>query len=132
MIRALASLPLVIFLAGCDRVPKAEAAASRSENSLAPAPDPALIDRGRQVFLMRTCVMCHTVRGTVAQATVGPDLTHLASRRTIAAGTLPNTTGHLAGWILNPHNLKSQTRMPPTALSSEELHALLAFLQSLK
>jgi cytochrome c oxidase subunit 2 len=88
--------------------------------------------RGREVFLRAPCIMCHTVRGTTAMGRVGPDLTHVASRKTIAAGTLPNTRGHLAGWILNPQNVKPGSKMPPTALSSEDLHSLLAFLESLK
>jgi cytochrome c oxidase subunit 2 len=63
---------------------------------------------------------------------VGPDLTHLASRKTIAAGTLPNTRGHLAGWILNPQNVKPGSKMPPTLLASEDLHALVAYLETLR
>lgn len=87
--------------------------------------------RGRDVFLGGPCALCHTIRGTRALATVGPDLTHLASRKTIA-GSLPNTRGNLAGWILNPQNLKVGSQMPPTQLSPDDLHALLAYLESLK
>lgn len=58
--------------------------------------DPAAA-QGKQVFMTHSCVMCHTVRGTAANAKLGPDLTHLASRQTIAAGTLPNNRGNLAG-----------------------------------
>ena len=90
------------------------------------------VERGRAVFLQSTCVTCHTIRGTPANGRVGPDLTHVASRKTIAAGSFPNTRGHLAGWILNPQVLKQGSRMPPTQLSSEELQALLAFLESLQ
>jgi cytochrome c oxidase subunit 2 len=63
---------------------------------------------------------------------VGPDLTHLASRLTIAAGTLPNTRGNLAGWIVNPQSIKPGTRMPPNQLQPADLQALLAYLESLK
>jgi len=63
---------------------------------------------------------------------VGPDLTHLASRRTIAAGTLPNTRGNLAGWILDPQKIKPGTRMPPNQLEPADLQALLAYLETLK
>lgn len=87
--------------------------------------------RGQQVFLQGPCVTCHTVRGTVAFGRVGPDLTHLASRRTIASGILPNTRGHLAGWVLNPQNLKPGTQMPATLLQSGDLQDLLAFLETL-
>jgi len=76
--------------------------------------------------------MCHTIRGTLALAIVGPDLTHIASRETLAAGTLPNTRGNLAGWILNPQNLKPGTKMPPTHLEPQDLHALVDYLETLK
>ncbi len=95
-------------------------------------PSDALALRGQQVFLGGPCILCHTVRGTNALATFGPDLTHIASRRTLAAGTVPNTQGHLAGWILDPQVIKPGVRMPPTNLSSEDLHALLAYLNHLK
>lgn len=88
--------------------------------------------RGQQVFLGAACVYCHTVRGTNAAGQVGPDLTHLASRRTLAAGVLPNNRGHLAGWILDPQALKPGNLMPPTALSGEDLNDLLIYLESLK
>jgi cytochrome c oxidase subunit II len=63
---------------------------------------------------------------------VGPDLTHLASRRTIAAGTLPNSRGNLAGWIIDPQKIKPGTRMPPNQLKPADLQALLAYLETLK
>jgi cytochrome c1 len=100
-----------------------EVAAGTSETGLAL--------RGQQVFLQGPCVLCHTIRGTPALSRVGPDLTHLSSRKTIAAGTLPSTRGNLAGWILNPQNLKPGSQMPPTLLSSADLHALVAYLESL-
>jgi cytochrome c oxidase subunit 2 len=88
--------------------------------------------RGRQVFLTHSCVMCHTISGTDARSRAGPDLTHLASRHTIAAGTLPNTTGVLAGWILDPQRMKPGTQMPPNALKGDELQDLISYLQSLQ
>lgn len=101
-----------------------------------PDPDTPLADssiaRGREVFLQGACALCHTIRGTPALATVGPDLTHVASRGRLAAGTLPNTRGHLAGWILNPQNLKPGTKMPPTLLNAGDLHALLDYLETLQ
>jgi cytochrome c oxidase subunit 2 len=88
--------------------------------------------RGLQVFLASPCVMCHAIQGTSAGATFGPDLTHLASRRTIAAGTLPNTRGNLAGWIVDPQRIKPGANMPPNGLHPEDLQALLTYLQGLK
>jgi cytochrome c oxidase subunit 2 len=103
------------------------------QQQLASAKDPAdeAATRGRQVFLTHSCVMCHTISGTDAGSRFGPDLTHLASRHTIAAGTLPNTSGALAGWILDPQRLKPGTQMPPNALNGDELQVLVAYLQSL-
>ena len=86
---------------------------------------------GERVFLERGCAICHTVRGTGARATAGPDLTHLASRLTLGAGILPNTTGHLGGWIANPQVLKPGNHMPRVDLDAEELTALIAYLNSL-
>jgi cytochrome c oxidase subunit 2 len=71
------------------------------------------------------------VRGTGAGGGLGPDLTHLASRGTIAAGVLPNRPGHLAGWVANPQSIKPGVLMPSVPLSSTELNALLAYLESL-
>lgn len=88
--------------------------------------------RGQQVFLSTPCVMCHTIQGTQANASVGPNLTHLASRGSIAADTLPNTRGHLAGWVVDSQSIKPGNLMPPNSLSSEDLQALLDYLQSLK
>ena len=104
------------------------------ENQLksAPSPTTATQSRGQQVFLSKPCVMCHRIQGTDAGGRVGPNLTHVASRQTIAAGTLQNTREQLAAWILNPQNIKPGNRMPPNPMSSEELNALLDYLQSLK
>jgi cytochrome c oxidase subunit 2 len=98
----------------------------------APAPADSLQRRGQDVFLTRSCVLCHAIDGTEAGSHNGPDLTHLASRRTIAAGTLTNTWGNLASWITDPHAFKPGTRMPPNLLSPQDLDALVTYLQSLK
>ena len=76
--------------------------------------------------------MCHSIQGTAANATVAPDLTHVASRSYIAAGALPNTPTHLASWILNPQHVKPGSQMPATALNGTELAALVAYLGSLQ
>jgi cytochrome c oxidase subunit 2 len=104
------------------------------EAQRAPArtPTDSVTDRGREVFLTGQCAMCHTITGTVAGSRNGPDLTHLASRRTIAAGTLPNTRGALAGWIVDPQQVKPGAHMPPNQLAPADLDALLTYLQSLK
>jgi cytochrome c oxidase subunit 2 len=103
-----------------------------SQRSPASTPTDSLAQAGERVFLSGTCAMCHTVSGTGAGSKVGPDLTHLASRRTIAAGTLPNNTGNLAGWILDPQRIKPGSRMPPNRLDPESLRALLAYLGTLR
>jgi cytochrome c oxidase subunit II len=77
------------------------------------------------------CGACHTVRGTGAGGILGPDLTHLMSRSTIAAGLLPNTPGNLAAWIANPQTLKPGSRMPAPQLSPQELQTVMAYLETL-
>ncbi|MEX1022002.1 MAG: cytochrome c oxidase subunit II, partial [Dehalococcoidia bacterium] len=88
--------------------------------------------RGQQVFLGAACVYCHTIEGTSASGTVGPDLTHLGSRATLAGGTIENTPANLAQWVANPPSIKPGTQMPPTSLSGDALNALLAYLESLE
>lgn len=88
--------------------------------------------RGEQLFLGGTCVMCHAIDGTPAGSRNGPDLTHFATRRTIASASLANTRENLSRWITNPQGIKPGTRMPPASLTPEELDALLAYLGSLK
>jgi cytochrome c oxidase subunit II len=95
-------------------------------------PDSRSQARGREVFLSHSCVLCHTIRGTNAASNVGPDLTHLASRQMIASETLPNNTGALAGWIIDPQRMKPGTQMPPNTLAPDDLQALLSFLESLR
>lgn len=99
-----------------------------------PAVEPATDEqkRGRDIFVKGTCVMCHSIRGTDAGARTGPDLTHLASRETIAAGTLPNNRGSLGGWIMDAQGVKPGSLMPPQQLSGDDLQALIAYLESLK
>jgi cytochrome c oxidase subunit 2 len=88
--------------------------------------------RGREVFLQSSCVECHAVRGHTPPNDVGPDLTHLASRFTLAAGILPNNRGALGGWLLDPQSQKRGARMPPTNLSGPDLQALLDYLEALR
>jgi cytochrome c oxidase subunit 2 len=103
------------------------------QQQLKPASDPSSADavRGREVFLTHACLMCHTIRGTDAGSRFGPDLTHIASRNMIAAETLPNTAGALAGWIVDPQRIKPGTEMSPNPLAPDDLQALVVYLQSL-
>jgi cytochrome c oxidase subunit 2 len=101
---------------------------------LLPAPQPKTVDQqhGQQVFLTTTCVMCHTIRGTAAGSRLGPDLTHFATRRTLGSGILPNNSGNLHGWISDPQSLKPGVLMPPNPFEPDDLHALVAYMESLK
>lgn len=98
----------------------------------APPPSDSVRARGQEIFLSGSCVMCHSIAGTSAGSRAGPDLTHLASRRTIAAGSLPNVRGALAGWIVDPQSTKPGANMPPNLFSPDDLNALLAYLESLR
>ncbi|MBK8020789.1 MAG: cytochrome c oxidase subunit II [Chloroflexi bacterium] len=98
----------------------------------APEPDNDVTFQGQQIFQGSACVYCHTIRGTNAVSDLGPDLTHFASRLTIGAGAVPNSPGHLAGWIVDSHGIKPGNRMPPMLLDSDDLNALLAYMQTLE
>ncbi len=87
---------------------------------------------GQALFLSRGCGGCHQLRGTGANATVGPDLTHLATRTTLAALTLRNTPERLAAWIRSPQSFKPGARMPDLGLSTAEARTLANFLDSLR
>jgi cytochrome c oxidase subunit II len=93
--------------------------------------DPVALE-GMQVFLGSACVYCHAVRGTPASGRLGPDLTHLASRRTLGARMLENNRGNLAGWIVNAQAIKPGNAMPPMHMEPEPLLALLAYLEGLE
>jgi cytochrome c oxidase subunit 2 len=99
-----------------------------------PAPSPSTPEqsRGRDVVERGPCALCHTIRGTNAGARTGPDLTHFATRSTIAAGTVPNTRGYLTGWIADPQHLKPGSRMPAAGLAAEDLQAVVAYLETLR
>lgn len=99
-----------------------------------PAPAPATPEQshGRDVVEQGPCALCHTIRGTNAGARTAPDLTHFATRSTIGAGTAPNTTGSLAGWIVDPQHLKPGNRMPATGLSPADLQAVIAYMETLR
>ncbi|WP_433413220.1 c-type cytochrome [Microtetraspora malaysiensis] len=72
------------------------------------------------------------MRGTTVDGRVGPDLTHVASRRYLAAGAIPNTPGYLGGWIADSQSIKPGNVMPPQPLTPDQLHALIAYLGTLR
>jgi cytochrome c oxidase subunit 2 len=102
------------------------------QNQSADSPNDALGTQGEQLFRSKGCGLCHTIRGTLAGGQLGPDLTHIASRDTIAAGTLPHTPGTLAAWISDPQHIKPGNLMPKMALRSDELIAILHYLEQLQ
>jgi cytochrome c oxidase subunit 2 len=93
---------------------------------------PAASGSGAQLFDRVGCGDCHQIRGTNAKGLVGPDLTHVASRMTLAAGTIPNDRAHLRDWIDDPQHVKPGNKMPQLHLSEQELTALTSYLESLK
>ncbi|HSU93786.1 MAG TPA: cytochrome c oxidase subunit II [Gemmatimonadaceae bacterium] len=97
----------------------------------APAPTDSLASAGRDAFEHQACALCHAIQGTGAHGKVGPDLTHVASRLMLAAGTIPNTPGHLAGWIMNSQTIKPGNDMPQMYLDGASLHAIMAYLATL-
>ena len=104
------------------------------ENQQQPAdePDTAQTAQGQRVFFESGCAACHTVTGTDAIGGVGPDLTHLASRGSLASGIVPNTRQNLADLIVEPWRVKPGNPMPPTVLDDDDLDALLDYLESLE
>jgi cytochrome c oxidase subunit 2 len=76
--------------------------------------------------------MCHAINGTPANSNIGPNLTHLATRSTIAAATLQNDSAHLMSWISDSQQIKPGNRMPPNPLTPDDLKSLVSYLQSLK
>ncbi len=101
---------------------------------LAPAASPsnALAAAGQAYVTSRECASCHNIAGTPASGQVAPDLTHFASRRSIAAGTFPMTRGHLYAWIADPQSAKPGNNMPYVGLEPNELHAIVAYLETLR
>jgi cytochrome c oxidase subunit 2 len=89
--------------------------------------------RGAQLFLDAGCGGCHAIRGTPATGVIGPDLTHVGSRLSLAAGILPNTAPAFARWIANNQHIKPQNRMPPyNIFTQSQLEDLALYLESLK
>ncbi|ONG53557.1 cytochrome c oxidase subunit II [Pseudoroseomonas deserti] len=104
--------------------------AAQRATPAAPA-DPELA-WGRRLLEEKACGACHALRGSRAAGQLGPDLTHLASRDTLAAGMLPMTPGSIAAWIADPQQIKPGNAMPRVELAPDELRALTAYLASLR
>lgn len=105
--------------------------ANQAQSAAPPAG--TLQERGRQAFIDQRCGACHTIRGVDGASQLGPDLTHVGSRLHIAAGTLRNHRGTLAGWIADPQSIKPGARMPgATDIDGETLRALATYLEQLK
>ena len=104
------------------------------QRQLAPAAAPAsaTLRKGEQAFVAAACVLCHEVRGTIAGSHTGPDLTHVGSRRTLAAGALPMNPGALAAWLADPQQVKPGTHMPRVDLGPQRLDDVVSYLSSLK
>jgi cytochrome c oxidase subunit 2 len=104
------------------------------DHQLQPAATPTtpLALAGYKYVTSGPCSSCHNIGGTTASGQVAPDLTHLASRKSIAAGTLPMSEGNLYGWVEDPQSLKPGVRMPTIGLAPDQLHAVVAYLETLK
>jgi cytochrome c oxidase subunit 2 len=96
-----------------------------------PSPDEKEV-AGKRVFETTACLNCHAITGTNGTGRFGPDLTHLMSRRTIAAGAAENTPEHLRLWIQNPDAVKTGSLMPAMKLSDADLDALVRYLETLR
>ncbi len=110
-----------------------QAWAAAEQGGPAPPEKGSLAERGKEVFSRSACIGCHTIQG-VSPGVIGPNLTHVGSRTTIASGIFPNDSAHLASWIADAPSLKPgaiMTRMKPP-LTDADIAALVAYLQSLK
>lgn len=92
----------------------------------------AMVAAGKTLFLEKTCANCHSIAGTQASGRLGPDLTHLGSRKTLLTGILENTPENLARWLDNPQEIKPGAHMPDFRFNKSELASLVAYLNSLK
>jgi cytochrome c oxidase subunit 2 len=113
--------------------PQAAFDAWSAQQRMAAAPPATELARsGQEVFMRGPCVTCHAILGTPAQSSVGPDLTHVASRLSLAAGSYPNQRGQLAGWLLDSQAMKPGSHMPNITLPAADLHALIDYLETLR
>lgn len=101
-------------------------------NESKPAVDDPAVAQGKAAFLSESCINCHRVRGTPADGTYAPDLTHLMSRQTLASGLVANDRKNLRKWIDNPHDIKEGCLMPAFGLSADKLDLIVDYLATLK
>ena len=101
-------------------------------NQCKPAVEDAEVSTGRSTFLAQSCVNCHRVRGTAAQGTYAPDLTHLMSRQTLASGMVPNKPEYLRRWVEDPQKIKQGCLMPAFGLSDRECDDIVRYLLTLR
>jgi cytochrome c oxidase subunit 2 len=87
---------------------------------------------GAAIFQRSACVGCHTIRGTEARATIGPDLTHIGGRKTLASGMMDNTPQNLKRWLQDPQGVKVGSKMPNLGVSDQNADLLVTYLRSLK
>jgi cytochrome c oxidase subunit II len=107
----------------------------RTQQQVATLPEDPLAQRGLEVYFQADCHLCHAIRGVVEPTQVGspgPDLTHFATRLTLGSAIMENNRGNLGGWLLNPQQRKPGNRMPRTFIDPESLHALLAYMETLR
>jgi cytochrome c oxidase subunit II len=102
------------------------------EEQKEPARQVDTVARGRELFERTTCMNCHTIGGTAATGRFGPDLTHLMSRETLAAGIVPNNRDNLRAWIKDPNTLKPGSLMPAIAFTDAELDAVTDYMMTLR
>jgi cytochrome c oxidase subunit 2 len=122
---------LMAFVVVAEPQAQFDAWVAQQRRPAADAPS-SFAQAGQRVFVTGACATCHTVRGTPASGTLGPDLTHMMSRSMLAGGTFPNDRAHLARWLRAPGALKPGTTMPATTLSAMEQQAVVAWLETLR
>lgn len=97
-----------------------------------PAAEDPQAQQGKAAFLSRSCINCHRVRGTIAEGTFGPDLTHLMSRETLASGMTANTPEKLQAWVADPQQIKPGCLMPAFGVSEEDRKQIVSYLSTLR
>ena len=122
---------------GCEsgsspQSPEDFASWQQSQRAIPAKPTSGQAAQGYALFMKLPCSNCHRIAGTPAQADIGPDLTHLGSRQTLAAGVFDNTPGNLEAWIAAPQKFKPGCNMPDLQLKPHELLALTAYLKELQ
>ena len=123
-----AKMRLVLFVESPEDFEKWEAA----QRSVPEPPADPTARLGQRLFLQSVCTQCHTVAGTTANARVGPDLSHVASRHFIASASMRNVGEHLSTWITDPQSIKPGVKMPMNNYTAEDLNALVTYIENLK